>query len=274
MIRSPIRHSCLNLYLTVRAFGRYHGHVTDVHDQSNFPRPGRHRSPDDWDDDYRDAPAAYAADHRDHREYDDYDDDFRDDERPTDTGGGMPLRGLAMICIFIGVCLMGWGLYAWSTGNDGAGNDGSGDDGTVAEAPAGQRPDMNPDAGADGRPDAEAPGPGADEDADADGEHPEINRGDFHITVLNNSEEPGLAARVSDDLTREGWGRGETGNAAEGEAGVWERTTVHYTPDNDAEKAAAEDIAHANGWDVAPRDDRLANAPGGIVVVTAIDANR
>lgn len=259
--------------------------MTDVHDQSNFPRPGRHRSPDDWDDDYRDddyrdAPAAdatYAAYAADHREYDDYDDDFRDDERPTDTGGGMPLRGLAMICIFIGVCLVGWGLYTWSTGNDGAGNDGSGDDaGTVAEAPAGQRPDMNPDAGADGRPDAEAPGPGADEDADADadGEHPEINRGEFHITVLNNSEEPGLAARVSDDLTREGWGRGETGNAAEGEAGVWERTTVHYTPDNDAEKAAAEDIAHANGWDIAPRDDRLANAPGGIVVVTAIDANR
>ena len=257
--------------------------MTDVHDQSNFPRPGRHRSPDDWDDDHREAPAADAADYddyRDDREYDDYDDDFRDDERPTDTGGGMPLRGLAMICIFIGVCLMGWGLYAWSTGNDGAGNDGTGDDaGTVAEAPAGQRPGMNPDAeagaGADGRPDAAAPAPGVDEDADegADGEHSDINRGDFHITVLNNSEEPGLAARVSDDLAHEGWGRGETGNAAEGEVGVWARTTVHYTPDNDAEKAAAEDIAHANGWDVAPRDDRLANAPGGIVVVTAADAN-
>lgn len=255
--------------------------MTDVHDQSNFPRPGRHRSPDDWDDDHREAPAADAADYddyRDDREYDDYDDDFRDDERPTDTGGGMPLRGLAMICIFIGVCLMGWGLYAWS--NDRAGNDGTGDDaGTVAEAPAGQRPGMNPDAeagaGADGRPDAAAPAPGADEDADegADGEHSDINRGDFHITVLNNSEEPGLAARVSDDLAREGWGRGETGNAAEGEVGVWARTTVHYTPDDDAEKAAAEDIAHANGWDVAPRDDRLANAPGGIVVVTAADAN-
>ena len=96
--------------------------MTDVHDQSNFARPGRHRSPDDWDDDLRAAPA------------DDYDDDFREDdrdERPADTGGGMPLRGLAMICIFIGVCLMGWGLYAWTSGTDddaAAGVDGSLDD--------------------------------------------------------------------------------------------------------------------------------------------------
>ena len=53
--------------------------MTDVHDQSNFPRPGRHRSPDDWDDDHREAPAADAADYddyRDDREYDDYDDDY------------------------------------------------------------------------------------------------------------------------------------------------------------------------------------------------------
>ena len=108
--------------------------MTDVHDQSNFPRPGRHRSADDRvdapvDDDFRD-------DYRDDRG-----DDYRDDRReaaPADSGGGTPLRGLAMICIFIGVCLMGWGLYAWSTGNDGAGNDGTGDDaGTVVEAPAG-----------------------------------------------------------------------------------------------------------------------------------------
>lgn len=254
--------------------------MTDVHDQSNFARPGRHRSPDDWDDDYREAPAADAADYRDDdREYD----DFRADERPADTGGGMPLRGLAMICIFIGVCLMGWGLYAWSTGNEDSG-DGSGDgSGTVAEAPAdgaegadgaadrpaGEQPAVNPEGNADGRPDAEAPAAGRDGEGDG-----EIRRADFRVTVLNNSNEPGLAARVSDDLAREGWGRGETGNAAEGQVGVWGRTTVHYTPDNAAEKAAAEEIARANGWVAAPRDERLANAPGGIIVVTAVDARR
>ncbi|HHT31022.1 MAG TPA: hypothetical protein GX015_00480, partial [Corynebacterium sp.] len=103
--------------------------MTDVHDQSNFPRPGRHRSADDRDADLRDAPA------------DDYDDDFREDDRegrPADTGGGMPLRGLAMICIFIGVCLMGWGLYAWTSGTDDDAAAGAGDDGVRAEA--GQNP--------------------------------------------------------------------------------------------------------------------------------------
>lgn len=252
--------------------------MTDVHDQSNFPRPGRHRSPDDWDDDLRAAPT------------DDYDDDFREDdrdERPADTGGGMPLRGLAMICIFIGVCLMGWGLYAWSSGNEDSG-DGSGDgSGTVAEAPgdgaegadgaadrpAGEQPAVNPEGNADGRPDAEAPAADRDGEGEA-GADGEIRRADFRVTVLNNSNEPGLAAGVSDDLAREGWGRGETGNAAEGQVGVWDRTTVHYTPDNAAEKAAAEEIARANGWVAAPRDERLSDAPGGIIVVTAVDARR
>ncbi len=219
--------------------------MTDVHDQSNFPRPGRHRSADDRVD----APVD-----------DDFRDDYRDDRReaaPADSGGGMPLRGLAMICIFIGVCLMGWGLYAWTSGNDG---DGGGDGGTVAEAPA-------------GRPDAEAPAADRDGEGDA-GADGEIRRADFRVTVLNNSNEQGLAAGVSDDLAREGWGRGETGNAAEGQVGVWDRTTVHYTPDNAAEKAAAEEIARDNGWAVEARDERLADAPGGVVVATAADARR
>lgn len=253
--------------------------MTDVHDQSNFPRPGRHRSADDRDADLRDAPA------------DDYDDDFREDDRegrPADTGGGMPLRGLAMICIFIGVCLMGWGLYAWTSGNDGdgGGDGGSGNGGSVAEAPAdgaGDRPageqpavsDGGAGNGADGRPDAEAPAPPAREGENADaaqGADGEIRRADFRVTVLNNSPEPGLAAGVSDSLSGEGWGRGETGNAPEGEYGVWQRTTVHYTEGNAAEKAAAEEIARDNGWVAEPRRPELRDAPAGLIVVTAVDA--
>ena len=246
--------------------------MTDVHDQSNFPRPGRHRSADDRvdapvDDDFRD-------DYRDDRG-----DDYRDDRReaaPADSGGGMPLRGLAMICIFIGVCLMGWGLYAWSSGNDGSG--------TVAEAPAdgagdrtaGEQPAVAPGGNADGRPDAEAPAapPAAGEGADGATGDGEVRRADFRVTVLNNSPEQGLAAEVSERLGGEGWGRGETGNAPEGQFGVWPATTVVYTPGNAAEKAAAEEIARDNGWAVEARDERLADAPGGVVVVTAVDARR
>ena len=256
--------------------------MTDVHDQSNFPRPGRHRSADDRvdapvDDDVRD-------DYRDDRG-----DDYRDDRReaaPADSGGGMPLRGLAMICIFIGVCLMGWGLYAWSSGNDDSGSaDGAGDgSGTVAEAPAdgagdrpaGEQPAVAPGSNADGRPDAEAPAapPAAGEGADGATGDGEVRRADFRVTVLNNSPEQGLAAEVSERLGGEGWGRGETGNAPEGQFGVWPATTVVYTPGNAAEKAAAEEIARDNGWAVEARDERLADAPGGVVVVTAVDARR
>lgn len=256
--------------------------MTDVHDQSNFPRPGRHRSADDRvdapvDDDFRD-------DYRDDRG-DDYRDD-RGEAAPADSGGGTPLRGLAMICIFIGVCLMGWGLYAWSSGNDDSGSaDGAGDgSGAVAEAPAdgagdrpaGEQPAVAPGGNADGRPDAEAPAapPAAGEDADAAAAGGEVRRADFRVTVLNNSPEQGLAAEVSERLGGEGWGRGETGNAPEGQFGVWPATTVVYTPGNAAEKAAAEEIARDNGWAVEARDERLADAPGGVVVVTAVDARR
>ena len=78
----------------------------------------------------------------------------------------------------------------------------------------------------------------------------------------------------SERLGGEGWGRGETGNAPEGQFGVWPATTVVYTPGNAAEKAAAEEIARDNGWAVEARDERLSDAPGGVVVVTAVDARR
>lgn len=244
-------------------------HVTDFDDSRHEPRPGRHRAPDDeYRDDYRDdayvgAPAGGAADAA--------------GGEGSGTGGGMPLRGLAMVLIFIGVCLMGWGLYAWTSGtaDDAAG--GSGDGGTRAEA--GQNPangrggetptgDAAPTGPAAGRPDAVDP---AETDRDgADGEG--VRRGDFRITVLNNSNVEGLAADVSADLSREGWGRGETGNAPEGNVGVFERTTVVYTPGNEAERAAAEEIARDRGWAVEPRGDNLAGKPGGVLVVVTEDA--
>ncbi len=251
-----------------------------MNSQSNVPRPGRHRNPDEPDDVRAAAGTGVGAA---------YDDDAdlhgaHSAAAPVDSGGGMPLRGLAMICIFIGVCLMGWGLYAWTSGGDDSGDGSEGGD-TVAEAPAddaGDRPaGEQPAVAPDGRPDAgappAAPAPGASEApgapaAPAPGAEGEIRRADFPVTVLNNSPEPGLASGVSDDLAAEGWGRGETGNAPEGQYGVWQETTVHYTEGNDAERAAAEEIARERGWRVEPRRPEMADVPGGIVVVTAVDA--
>lgn len=289
-------------------------YVTDFDETRHEPRPGRHRPPDDAADATTASGASEPAAPRDGYSTRDgarneaHDDDFRDDAvvgagagagagaggaggtGGSGAGGGMPLRGLAMVLIFIGVCLMGWGLYAWTSGTDDDAAAGSGDDGVRAEAgqnpanaPAGDPADPAAPAEGDaapaapaegeGRPDAADPDPAAAERDDAAGADDEgVRRGDFRVTVLNNSNVPGLAADVSDDLSGQGWGRGETGNAPEGNVGVFERTTVVYTPGNDAERAAAEEIARDRGWAVEPRGDNLAGKPGGVLVVVTEDA--
>lgn len=271
------------------------GDVTDFDDYRREPRAGRHRAPESAYDDSYDGTAGDAYDDRprragrDDRDYrgdrgyadEDFRDGYRDDHRgdypdddvddgipatdPDREGGGMPLRGLAMVLIFIGVCLMGWGLYAWTSSEDEVkppteetveAGQGEGD---PAQAPAGPRGEPA------GRPDAEDPARaagGADE-----GDAAEVDRGAFRVTVLNNSNVQGLAGGVSDELAAEGWGRGETGNAPESDVGVFERTTVVYTPGNAREQAAAEEIARDRGWAVAPRGENLRGKPGGILVI-------
>nr|WP_284781685.1 LytR C-terminal domain-containing protein [Corynebacterium amycolatum]MDK7315773.1 LytR C-terminal domain-containing protein [Corynebacterium amycolatum] len=205
-------------------------------------------------------------------------------------GDGRYMRVLAIVLLAIGVCLVAYGAYALSTRGDDAENTGPNDtsasapadSGAPAESANGSDPAKDGAAGdADGEvlpPPANEPGkpvppaenPPAQDEAN---EAPQIDRKTVKVSVLNNSEVVGLADDLSKQMGEQGWGAGETGNAPEEKMGVWEKTTVYFDPRNEEEKAAAEQIAHDNGWEAAPRDDRLRDAPAGIVVVATDPAH-
>lgn len=201
-------------------------------------------------------------------------------------GDGRYMRVLAIVLLAIGICLVAYGAYALSTRGDDAENAGQND--TAASAPA----DSNaPDASAGGKDSAKDGATGDGEEGDvpppppsnepgkpvapaedqrapgAANEASQIDRKTVKVSILNNSQVVGLADDLSKQMGEQGWGAGETGNAPEEKMGVWEKTTVYFDPRNEKEKAAAEQIAHDNGWEVAPRDDRLRGAPAGVVVI-------
>ena len=201
-------------------------------------------------------------------------------------GDGRYMRVLAIVLLAIGICLVAYGAYALSTRGDDAENAGQND--TAASAPA----DSNaPDSSAGGKESAKGGATGDGEEGEVpppppsnepgkpvapaddqrapgeDNEAPQIDRKTVKVSILNNSQVVGLADDLSKQMGEQGWGTGETGNAPEEKMGVWEKTTVYFDPKNEKEKAAAEQIAHDNGWEVAPRDDRLRGAPAGVVVI-------
>lgn len=192
---------------------------------------------------------------------------------------GPPLRPLAIALLLIGLCLVGFGVYSYfGGGSDTTSSDaGSTAPGASQAAPAPGSPQAPEGQTQPGQPAAPAvppeqssaakPGENTDKPGQPAAPAPGVNKAAVHVSVLNNSTTTGLADETMNKLAGEGWGRGETGNASEEESGVWEKTTVHYTPGNNAEKAAAEQIAKENGWDVAPRDQRLDGKPAGVVVV-------
>ncbi|MGK8361603.1 LytR C-terminal domain-containing protein [Corynebacterium amycolatum] len=206
-------------------------------------------------------------------------------------GDGRYMRVLAIVLLAIGVCLVAYGAYALSTRGDDAENTGQNDTSASAPAESGAPADSAngsdpakdgaagdgdgevpppPPANEPGKPVPPAENPPAQGEAN---EAPQIDRKTVKVSVLNNSEVVGLADDLSKQMGDQGWGAGETGNAPEEKMGVWEKTTVYFDPRNEEEKAAAEQIAHDNGWEAAPRDDRLRDAPAGIVVVATDPAH-
>ncbi|MDO5029812.1 MAG: LytR C-terminal domain-containing protein [Corynebacterium sp.] len=233
------------------------------------------------------APAA-AGQPAEPNDIDDFDNDNND--VGDGAGDGRYMRILAIVLLIVGVCLVAYGIYALTTRDDDPDN--AAKDATSASAPAepgkaddaaggddaakAGSPETKPADGEDGevpppppsnepgKPVAPAPQPGQ---ADEDNAAPEINRKAVKVSVLNNSQVVGLADDLSKQITGQGWAAGETGNAPEEKMGVWEKTTVYFDPNNAKEKAAAEQIAHDNGWVTAPRDDKLHDAPAGVVIV-------
>lgn len=206
-------------------------------------------------------------------------------------GDGRYMRVLAIVLLAIGVCLVAYGAYALSTRGDDPENTGQNDTSASAPADSGAPADSAngsdpakdgaagdgdgevpppPPANEPGKPVPPAENPPAQDEAN---EAPQIDRKAVKVSVLNNSEVVGLADDLSKQMGEQGWGAGETGNAPEEKMGVWEKTTVYFDPRSEEEKAAAEQIAHDNGWQAAPRDDRLRGAPAGIVVVATDPAH-
>lgn len=108
-----------------------------------------------------------------------------------------------------------------------------------------------------------------DADADADSTQSAVDPTAFAVRVYNNSTVEGLAARVAEELTGDGWTVDHVANYDEG---VIPTTTVYYT-EVDGEKAAAEELADRLGVRAEPRFDGIADAPPGLIVILTSDAD-
>lgn len=190
-----------------------------------------------------------------------------------DSNGPIPLRGLAMVLIFIAILLVGWAFYSMFSGS---GDDAAAGNETVVveeeQAPAPQ----DPAPGAEAPGNDEAPLPDENDtnnaDNDAPAEVPEpagpapADRGSTNVLVLNNSTSPGWADETGGDLGQQGWANVNGGNLSRDNTGIT-APTVFFDPGNDAQRVAAEEIARDNGWVTQPRNDVLNGQPMDSVIV-------
>lgn len=171
---------------------------------------------------------------------------------------------LSAAIVFAGI---GW-LTLGSDDADPAQPD-SGPAGVVATERTPSAPDRSAapqEPGEDGDTDA---GDDGDTDADSASSPSSVDPTAFAVRVYNNSTVDGLAARVAEELTADGWAVGDVANYDEG---VIPTTTVYYT-DADGEKAAAEELAGRLGVRAEPRFDGIADAPPGLIVILTSDAD-
>lgn len=163
----------------------------------------------------------------------------------SDTGSGLPLRGLAMVLIAVAVLLAMWGLYS-TTQNSGDSAETAAPETTTAApattaAPRESAVADSPEettattAAAENTETTEAP---ASEPAPAPAPAPAGAEEPGRLNVINNSVVPNLAADVADRLRADGFDVGEVGNMADH---ILPETTVFFQPGNaDAETRARE----------------------------------
>lgn len=218
---------------------------------------------DDGDDDLYAAPAGATA-----------------VERDEDGKSGLPVRGLAMVLIFLGVIALGWGIWTLVQGageGDGAEPTAAAPAETAVEAGRAPAP-VDPNAVVDPNAPANPTGPagpnapvqpGQPGQPDRPGQAAPAGdpRASVQIHVRNNGTVQGQAEDTATMLRGDRWNVVDAANLPT-DQGIVTTTTIFYTPGNATEQAAAEEIALANGWDVAARDARVDGQPGGIIVVT------
>nr|WP_234039672.1 LytR C-terminal domain-containing protein [Corynebacterium pygosceleis] len=185
-----------------------------------------------------------------------------------------------MILAAVAVLLAAWALFAALRGDDSDttpvadGTVGSTTSTSAVVSPSGPAtstpreegttPPPPPAAGTEPGSEAVPPQPAA----------PAVPAGDprtVTVHTLNNSTVQGLANRVADRLTGQGWTVGEVGNLAEVHLPA---SAVYYTSGNPTEEAAAREVGAVLGVPATPRPAELGSAPtGGVVVVLTGDVN-
>lgn len=227
--------------------------------------------------------------------FDDIDDapDNYNDRDPAAAGAPnsrVPLRGLGMILLAVGIVLVGWGAFSLAGGDDESNEQSAASTESVTEpaqqpsqtqqsAAPSQSPEQN-SSETQGR-EAEAPEAGVGHEGVAEGQ---VNKADQQVTVLNNSPIQGLAGDTAKALRDKQWGKTSFGNLPDTE-GAFPKSVVLY-PGNDANaRAAAEQVATDLGIEAQARtpeiDGQLAAAhmlegegPAAVVVVTTNDMPR
>ncbi|MCX7543069.1 LytR C-terminal domain-containing protein [Corynebacterium sp. P5848] len=190
----------------------------------------------------------------------------------------LPLRGLAMILAAVAVLLAAWALFAVLRGDD-SDTTPVADEATSSTVPtstavshatpvtSAPQEEMAPPSSS-----ASGTSPGTEVAAPPQPAVPPAPAGDprtVTVHALNNSTIQGLANRVADTLTGQGWTVGEVGNLADT---YLPASAVYYTAGNPTEEAAAREVGAALGIPANPRTPELGPVPAdGVVVVLTGD---
>lgn len=185
---------------------------------------------------------------------------------PEPESSGLPLRALAMVLLSAAIVFAGIGWLTLGSDDAGPAQPDAGPAGVVATERTPSAPDRSAAPTAPGEPD-DAQADDADSGAASTGAS--IDMSAFSVRVYNNSTVDGLAARVADDLTADGWTVDQVANYDEG---VIPTTTVYYG-DAAGERAAAEELAARLGVRAEPRFEGIADAPPGLIVILTSDAD-
>lgn len=185
----------------------------------------------------------------------------------------LPLRGLAMILLFVAIVLIAWGVYS-AAGKGGDGSAISAGSATTSSSAVAQPQTATLSATAAPAPASSEAAPAASSAAPSSAESsapsseaaPAAPATAEPVTVLNNSTVQGLAGRVAQNLTAGGSKVASVGNWANTEE---PSSVVLY--DTPAQKAQAEQVAQKLGISAAERGDKLPGGPAGIVVVVTQD---
>ena len=190
-----------------------------------------------------------------------------------DEPGRAPIRGIVMILLAVAVLLGCWVFFAKfnSSHDDAAGAAAQSSQSASKDAGAASDKADKPQVESGAKPSAsDGTQPAdADKDKDKDKDKPgastpaAVADKKVEVQVLNNSDVPGLAARVSEGLGE--WNVANVGNFADE---ILPQSAVFYTPGNTTEEVNARALAQQLHVGVQEKTGSMLELPGVLVIVT------